>query len=231
MRRAACAKRSTRSQGVDTRRPPRATSISRRRSPARPPSRLAMRSRSVRCARCTWPSPPRRSLRTTSTAARRSCISPGTRSSAALVDAELRIICGPTAAGKTTLAMALAERFGAHVVSADSRQIYRGFDIGTAKPTIAEQMRIPHHGVDVASPTERYSAAAWAEGAQRWLAECAAANAVPVVVGGTGFYIRALTAPLFAEPELDPARRRVLAHVLDALPTAELRRWCEQLDP
>jgi tRNA dimethylallyltransferase len=148
-----------------------------------------------------------------------------------LVDAELRIICGPTAAGKTTLAMALAERFGAHIVSADSRQIYRGFDIGTAKPTIAEQMRVPHHGVDVASPTERYSAAAWAEGAQRWLAECAATNAVPVVVGGTGFYIRALTAPLFAEPELDPARRRVLAHVLDALPTAELRRWCEPLDP
>lgn len=127
--------------------------------------------------------------------------------------------------------MALAERFGARIVSADSRQIYRGFDIGTAKPTAGERRSVPHYGVDIASPTERYSAAAWAGSAERWLAESTAAGATPVVVGGTGFYVRALTEPLFAEPELDPVRRRALARVLDELTTAELRRWCERLDP
>lgn len=148
-----------------------------------------------------------------------------------MVAAELRVICGPTAAGKTTLAMALAEQWGARIISADSRQIYRGFDIGTAKPTAQEQARVHHYGIDVAEPTARYSAAAWAEGARQWRAESAAASTTPVVVGGTGFYIRALTAPLFAEPALDPQQRRALAHVLETLPTSELRRWCEQLDP
>lgn len=148
-----------------------------------------------------------------------------------MVAAELRVVCGPTAAGKTVLAMALAERFGARIVSADSRQIYRGFDIGTAKPTAEERMRVPHAGIDVVDATERYSAAAWAESAEHWLGEIAAAGATPVVVGGTGFYVRALTEPLFEEPMLDARRRHALADVLGTLPTNELRRWCERLDP
>ena len=76
--------------------------------------------------------------------------------------ARLRIICGPTAAGKSRIALDLAESHGAEIVSADSRQVYRQFDIGTAKPTERERSRVPHHGIDVIEPTERYSAAAWA---------------------------------------------------------------------
>jgi tRNA dimethylallyltransferase len=77
-------------------------------------------------------------------------------------DAPLRIVAGPTGAGKSALAMHLAERSGALVISADSRQIYRGFDVGTAKPTAEDMHRVPHRGIDIAEPTERYSAARWA---------------------------------------------------------------------
>ncbi|HVD06321.1 MAG TPA: tRNA (adenosine(37)-N6)-dimethylallyltransferase MiaA [Gemmatimonadaceae bacterium] len=146
-------------------------------------------------------------------------------------DAELRVITGPTAAGKTGLAMRLAERLGAVIVSADSRQIYRRFDIGTAKPTASERERVPHRGVDVVDPTERYSAAAWAAAAARWIDEARSERRDVVIVGGTGFYLRALFAPLFAEPELDPARRASLQRELAALPLSELRRWCAELDP
>ena len=145
--------------------------------------------------------------------------------------ASLRVICGPTAAGKSALVMALAERVPLTVISADSRQIYRGFDIGTAKPSAADRARVPHRGIDVVEPTERYSAGRWAEGARRWIAEAERAGRVPVVVGGTGFYVRALVAPLFDEPALDTARRRAHERELERLPTSELRRWCERLDP
>lgn len=144
---------------------------------------------------------------------------------------KLRVICGPTAAGKSALALALAERSRAAIISADSRQIYRSFDIGTAKPDARERARVPHHGLDVVDAHTRYSAAAWAAGAERWIGAAAHAGRVPVVVGGTGFYIRALTAPLFEEPPLDPARRAMLARELEALPAEELRRWCARLDP
>lgn len=127
--------------------------------------------------------------------------------------------------------MALAARVPLTIVSADSRQIYRGFDIGTAKPTPAERRAAPHRGVDLVEPTERYSAAAWAEAARGWIAAAEGEGRTPVVVGGTGFYIRALVLPLFEEPPLDPARRRVLQLELDALSTHDLRRWCERLDP
>lgn len=146
-------------------------------------------------------------------------------------DAELKVITGPTAAGKTGLAMRLAERRRAVIISADSRQIYRGFDIGTAKPTPAERARVPHRGVDVANPTERYSAAAWAAAAAGWIDEAHREGREVVIVGGTGFYLRALFAPLFDEPELDQARRASLQRVLDAMPLLELRRWCAVLDP
>jgi tRNA dimethylallyltransferase len=143
----------------------------------------------------------------------------------------LRVICGPTAAGKSAIAHALADRYAAAIISADSRQIYRGFDIGTAKPTAAERRRVPYYGIDVVEPTARYSAAEWAEAAEGWLADAARAGCVPVVVGGTGFYLRALTAPLFEAPPLDAARRRALEAALARRGTAELRRWCERVDP
>jgi tRNA dimethylallyltransferase len=148
-----------------------------------------------------------------------------------LADAELRIICGPTAAGKSALALSLADREPTTIISADSRQIYRRFDLGTAKPTSAERRRVPHRGIDIVDPTQRYSAASWAEEATRWIAEAINAQRVPLVVGGTGFYLRALAMPLFEEPPLDADRRAALARLLTPMTTPELRRWCGQLDP
>ena len=132
-------------------------------------------------------------------------------------------IVGPTGAGKSALALTIAERVGAAIVSADSRQLFRAFDIGTAKPTRAERARVPHHGIDVADAGERWSAARWAEAAEAWMATVDASGRAPLVVGGTGFYLRALATPLFAEPPLDPERRAVLARELDALSTDALR--------
>ena len=148
-----------------------------------------------------------------------------------MAGAELRIICGPTAAGKSAIAMALAERRGATIISADSRQVYRGFDIGTAKPSASERARIPHAGIDVADPEERYSAARWAADAAVWIAGARAAGRIPLIVGGTGLYLRALMEPLFEEPPLDGAQRALLAVHLGSLSIAELRAWCAQVDP
>ena len=143
----------------------------------------------------------------------------------------VRIICGPTGAGKSALAMRLAEWYDALIVSADSRQIYRGFDIGTAKPSPDDQRRVPHRGIDVADPSERYSAARWAHEVRHWLREAAGAGRAIVIVGGTGFYLRALTEPLFESPHLDPTRRAALERVFTTISTEALRRWCTNLDP
>jgi len=153
--------------------------------------------------------------------------SPATRSQ----KRPLRIICGPTGAGKSTIALELGETSNAAIVSADSRQIYRGFDIGTAKPTRAERARVPHYGIDVASPQDRYSAAKWASDAEDWIDCAGKIRKAPTVVGGTGLYIKALVSPLFKAPEVDASQRAELARELEAKPLGELRRWCEQLDP
>lgn len=144
---------------------------------------------------------------------------------------KLRIICGPTAAGKSTLALELAELHSAAIVSADSRQVYCGFNIGTAKPTREECVRATHFGIDVAEPEERFSAARWAAEADEWIESAGEIDKDPLVVGGTGLYIKALAEPLFSAPELDPARRTELARELELKPISELRRWCIDLDP
>lgn len=140
-------------------------------------------------------------------------------------------IVGPTAAGKSALAMHLADQRGLAIVSADSRQVYRGFDIGTATPTVDERARVPHYGIDVVDPTERYSAHRWAADAVTWCRDAGQRGTPPVIVGGTGLYIRALVQPFAEVPDLDPARRAALEPVLGALPLAELQRWCHRLDP
>jgi tRNA dimethylallyltransferase len=143
----------------------------------------------------------------------------------------VRVICGPTAAGKSAVAMELARHVPLSIISADSRQLYRGFDVGTAKPSAEDRRRVPHFGVDVLEPTERASAAWWAERADGWILETLQAGRVPVVVGGTGLYLRALFGTLFDEPPLDAERRAALQSVLDGLDTVELRRWVGALDP
>ena len=141
------------------------------------------------------------------------------------------VVCGPTAAGKSAIAFALANRHPITIIVGDSRQIYRRFDIGTAKPSAAEQAAVPHRGIDLIDPAERFSAAAWAAQADRWIDEARTAGRIPLVVGGTGFYLRALLEPLFDEPELDRSARRELEAVLAPLSFDELRRWCLALDP
>ena len=128
------------------------------------------------------------------------------------------------------MATALAALADIEVVSADSRQIYRGLDIGTAKPSAAERAAAPYHGLDLVEPAERYSAGAFAAAASAWIAAIAARGRLPVVVGGTGFYLRALFDGLFEEPPLEPERRRRLRGVLASLPGDVLNRWARRLD-
>lgn len=142
------------------------------------------------------------------------------------------VVVGPTAAGKSAVAMWLATRgVPVTIVSADSRQVYRGFDVGTAKPSIADRAAVPHACIDVADPRTRFSAYSWAAMAADAIDDAQQAGRVPLVIGGTGLYLRALFEPGFDEPELDLARRAALAAELAHLSTPELRRWCERLDP
>ena len=141
------------------------------------------------------------------------------------------VLVGPTAVGKTAVALALSERLSVEVVSADSRQVYRHLDIGTAKPTRRERRRLPHHGLDVATPGERYSAGRYAASASEWIEEVRGRGLLPIVVGGTGLYIRALADGLFLEPTMEQPRRRAMELRLRELPALELVRWAGRLDP
>jgi tRNA dimethylallyltransferase len=143
--------------------------------------------------------------------------------------AEVLVICGPTGVGKSDIALRLAAKHGRDILVADSRQVYRGFDIGTAKPSPSEQRQAVHHGIDLAAPTERFSAAQWTVVAN--FALSGEPERMPLVVGGTGLYLRALFEGLFREPAHDPERRAALLDWLDDHSTDELRRWVATLDP
>ena len=140
------------------------------------------------------------------------------------------VIVGPTGVGKTAVAVALAALRPIGVISADARQVYRRLDIGTAKPSPAVQAAVPHYGIDVIDPGERYSAGRFAQAAAGWLDRVRAAGREPVVVGGTGFYVRALADGLFQEPPLDPARRESLRAWTARMPAARLAHWAARLD-
>lgn len=140
------------------------------------------------------------------------------------------VVTGPTASGKSALAIEVAERLGGEIISMDSRQVYRGMNIGTAKPSQADLQRVPHFGLDLLSPAERYSAGRFAVDAATWIAEIRARAHVPVLAGGTGFFLRALTHPMFAEPPLDATRREALRRYLDDFSREELLRWLGCLD-
>lgn len=127
----------------------------------------------------------------------------------------IRVIVGPTAARKSAYAMALAERESIAIISADSRQIYRDFDIGTGKPTAEERARVVHYGVDIVSPTEHYSAYQWAKDALRWIDDAIARGLEPVIVGGTGFYIKSLFDPPYDEPPIEGLRYTPTYHIID----------------
>ena len=143
----------------------------------------------------------------------------------------LPVLVGPTGVGKTAVATALAGLLPVEIVSADSRQAYRGLAIGTAAPSAAERAAAPYHGVGVVDPRERYSAGRFARDAAAWIDGIAARGRTPLVVGGTGLYLRALFDGLFEEPDLGGERRQRLGVWLRALPLATADRWARRLDP
>jgi tRNA dimethylallyltransferase len=120
------------------------------------------------------------------------------------------VVTGPTAAGKSALALALAERFGGEIVNADSMQVYRGLDVGTAKPSLAERGRLPHHAFDLVDPDAQYDAGRYAQDAARAVEAIHARGRTPFLVGGSGLYIRALLEGLSVGVGRDPALRRAL---------------------
>lgn len=141
------------------------------------------------------------------------------------------VITGPTSSGKTALSVPLAELLGGEIISMDSRQIYRGMDIGTDKAPRELRKRIPHHGLDLVGPEVRFSAARWARSARHWIGDIRRRGRVPLLVGGTGFYLRGLTHPVFREPPREPERRRALERWLGRRSEDELVRWARLLDP
>ena len=122
-------------------------------------------------------------------------------------------VVGPTATGKSALGIALAKRFDGEVIACDSTAVYRGFDIGTDKVSVEQQQGIPHHMVDVAGPTEEYSAARYAREAAAVIRDVSARGKLPILVGGTGLYYRALTRGFFPGPSRNTAVRERLERI------------------
>jgi tRNA dimethylallyltransferase len=137
------------------------------------------------------------------------------------MEAPLIVIVGPTASGKSALAMQLAERFGGEIICADSRTVYKGMDIGTAKPSAEDQARVPHHGLDLVEPGERFSAVDFKNYATQTIADIRARGKIPFLVGGTGLYVDAVIFDYHfgqADPELRAK--------LEALSLEELHEYC-----
>ncbi|WP_419162144.1 tRNA (adenosine(37)-N6)-dimethylallyltransferase MiaA [Candidatus Palauibacter sp.] len=140
------------------------------------------------------------------------------------------VITGPTASGKTSVAVEVARRLDGEIISMDSRQAYCGFAIGTAAPSSEELAAARHHGVGFLDPHERYGAGRFARLATGWLSDIGSRGSVPILAGGTGLFLRSLTHPMFEEPALDPERRGRLHGWLDQLERGELRHWAARLD-
>src|SRR5262245_31178217 len=148
-----------------------------------------------------------------------------------MVKPQLVIISGPTATGKTALAIELATRYGAEIISADSRQVYRYLDIGTAKPTPEQQETVPHHLLDIVNPDEPFDSARFRTLALAVIHESLQRGQRVLVVGGTGLYLRALTRGLFAGPPADPALRARLHEQEQNEGKGFLHRWLASVDP
>jgi tRNA dimethylallyltransferase len=144
-----------------------------------------------------------------------------------------RVVClvGPTASGKTSLALELAERLGGEIVSADSRQIYRRMDIGTAKPTADERRRVPHHCLDLIDPDEAFDAARFRAAAAGALDDVRARGRAALVVGGTGLWVRVLLRGLCPAPPRAPAVRAALRALAAERGAGELHRYLAAIDP
>jgi tRNA dimethylallyltransferase len=139
-------------------------------------------------------------------------------------------ILGPTATGKSALAFAIAERFGGEIINCDSTAVYRGFDIGTDKIAATDRRGIPHHLIDIADPTDEYTAAQFARDAADVVHDIHARGRLPILAGGTGFYYRALTRGLFPGPGKNAALRRRLESIAERRGVTFLHRMLERVD-
>jgi tRNA dimethylallyltransferase len=143
----------------------------------------------------------------------------------------LVVVLGPTASGKTALSVALAERFHGEIVNCDSVAMYREFEIGTAKPTAAERARVPHHLLDFVDPSGYITAGEYARKAREVLQQIKSREALPIVVGGTGLYLRALLDGLFAGPQRSEELRERLRERAEEKGAGYLHRILSRLDP
>jgi len=139
-------------------------------------------------------------------------------------------VLGPTATGKSALALAIAERFGGEIINCDSTAVYRGFDIGTDKISPADRRGIPHHLIDIVDPTAEYTAAQFARDAAAVIRDVHARGRLPILAGGTGFYYRALTRGLFPGPGRDAALRARLESIAEHRGVAFLHRMLGRVD-
>ena len=140
-------------------------------------------------------------------------------------------ILGPTATGKSALALAMAERYNGEIINCDSTAVYRGFDIGTDKIAVADRRGIPHHLIDIVDPTEEYTAAHYARDAAAVVRDIHARGRLPILAGGTGFYFRALTRGLFPGPGRDIELRQRLETIAGRRGVAFLHRMLQRVDP
>jgi tRNA dimethylallyltransferase len=143
---------------------------------------------------------------------------------------EFLAITGPTTSGKTQVSLAVAEALDGEIICMDSRQVYRGMDIGTDKVSLENRNRVPHHGLDLRDPDEFYSAGQFGRDARGWIEEISGRGHVPLLVGGTGLFLRSLTDPLFKQPDIDATRLEALRGFMAKRTTPELERWVGALD-
>jgi tRNA dimethylallyltransferase len=146
-------------------------------------------------------------------------------------DHRLIAILGPTASGKSALGISLASRFGGEIVSCDSTAVYRGFDIGTDKVPVSQRRGVPHHLIDVADPLEEYSAARYAREAAAAVRDISTRGRLPILVGGTGLYYRALTRGFFPGPGRDTTLRARLDRIADRKGPERLHALLRRVDP
>jgi len=159
------------------------------------------------------------------------CDTPAAPAAAPVLASDCWFLGGPTAAGKSALGILLAARLGAEVVSVDSMAVYRGLDIGTAKPTARQRAEVRHHLLDLVPPTEPYSVARWLADAARAVADCRSRGRPMLFVGGTPLYLRALREGLAPLPDADPALRASLAEEARREGVAALHRRLADVDP
>jgi tRNA dimethylallyltransferase len=147
-----------------------------------------------------------------------------------MAERPLVVVVGPTASGKSTLAIALAQRFDGEIVSCDSVAVYREFEVGTAKPSAEERALVPHHLIDVAAPTDNFTAGDYSRAARTAIADISARGKLPIVAGGTGLYLRALLDGLFAGPPRSEELRERLRKRAEIRGSEYLHRILQRLD-